>query len=205
MTDTDSQLEGLTEMNSAFGSSLVRLYFATRLETSHDMSYNIGWLGMWTLPEIAIGFLISCLPFLPKFMKHMARKPMLAKIVDKLAIGFWSSFGKSRLYARHEGRDSDQSTKPARPSRMITDLEFEELVVQTGLSSNGGDEARGHGHVIHHYSSHADTQADPWPPKIERHEAKAAVWTTKNASSETSVDSESAGIVVRTDVSVSRD
>ncbi|KAF1967920.1 hypothetical protein BU23DRAFT_279102 [Bimuria novae-zelandiae CBS 107.79] len=123
----------------AFASSLVRLYFATRLKTSYDLSYNIGWLGIWTLPDIAIGFFIACLPFMPKFTKYVARRPIVSRVVVKIAIGFRQSLGKSHHYKKTGGYpvapQVPQVPRPQAPQRIISDAEFEELVARTGHSS----------------------------------------------------------------------
>ena len=39
-----------------------------------DISYNIIVMGLWTLAEIAAGIIISCLPVLPRFLRHAGPK-----------------------------------------------------------------------------------------------------------------------------------
>ena len=38
---------------------------------SPDLSYNIIPMGLWTFAELATGFIISCLPVIPKFFQHI--------------------------------------------------------------------------------------------------------------------------------------
>ena len=41
---------------------------------SPDTSYNVVPMGLWTFAELAIGFIISCLPVIPKFFQHISPK-----------------------------------------------------------------------------------------------------------------------------------
>lgn len=61
---------------SACFSSLIRLYYSVRLSKSRDITYNVGLLGLWSLPEMTSGFLAICLTVSPRFfqsLKHVAR------------------------------------------------------------------------------------------------------------------------------------
>lgn len=39
-----------------------------------DISYNIIAMGLWTQAEIATGIIVSCLPVVPKFVRHTGPK-----------------------------------------------------------------------------------------------------------------------------------
>lgn len=52
-------------------SSILRTYYTWKLAGSPDTSYNIVRMGLWTSAEIATGFIISCLPVVPKFFQTM--------------------------------------------------------------------------------------------------------------------------------------
>lgn len=59
---------------SACFSSLSRLYYSVRLAKSEDFTYNVGLLGLWSLPEMASGFIALCLTVSPRFcqsLKHI--------------------------------------------------------------------------------------------------------------------------------------
>lgn len=177
------------------------------------MSYNIGWLGMWTLPEIAIGFFIACLPFVPKFMKYVARKPAIARIVDRMAVEFRQSFGKTRHYKKTGDYPVvTQIPRPRHASRLISDVEFDELVARTGLSSiEGRPELENHRPVMwarhgdQHDGRHLDaTDPAQWRP-VKDNAHGAAVWTSKDLGTQTTLVPEPGGIIVTTNVSVSRE
>ena len=56
---------------SACISSILRTYYTWKITESPDISYNMVLMGLWTAAELATGFIISCLPVIPKFFQHM--------------------------------------------------------------------------------------------------------------------------------------
>ena len=56
---------------SACFSSLIRLYYSVQLFKSEDITYNVGLLGLWSLPEMASGFLAICLTVSPRFFQSL--------------------------------------------------------------------------------------------------------------------------------------
>lgn len=66
---------------SACFSALIRLYYSVRLSNSKDVTYNVALLGLWSLPEMASGFLAICLTVSPRFfqsLKHVARPSLIS-------------------------------------------------------------------------------------------------------------------------------
>ena len=59
---------------SACISSILRTYYTWKMVGSPDMSYNIIFVVLWTFAELATGFIISCLPVIPKFFQHVYPK-----------------------------------------------------------------------------------------------------------------------------------
>ena len=60
-----------TSCPSACISSIYRTYYTWKIAKSPDISYNVVPMGLWTFAELATGFIISCLPVIPKFFQHM--------------------------------------------------------------------------------------------------------------------------------------
>ena len=56
---------------SACISSILRTYYTWKIAGSPDTSYNMVPVGLWAAAELATGFIISCLPVIPKFFQHM--------------------------------------------------------------------------------------------------------------------------------------
>ena len=59
---------------SACVTSILRTYYTWKVVKEPDISYNIIVMGLWTLAEIATGLIISCLPVLPRFLRHAGPK-----------------------------------------------------------------------------------------------------------------------------------
>lgn len=58
---------------SACIASVLRLYFSVKLSTTKDVNYYVGLMGLWTIPEMASGFLAMCLPVFPRFFQSLKR------------------------------------------------------------------------------------------------------------------------------------
>jgi hypothetical protein len=92
---------------------------------------------------------------------------------------------------------------------MISDVEFDELVARTGISSiDVRLEVENPKHAMINYQSdwHNGEQLDSsrWPPG-EENAHEAAVWTGKDGSQQPSQVPEPGAITVTSDVSVSRE
>jgi hypothetical protein len=158
---------------------------------------------MWTLPDIAIGFFIACLPYLPKFTKYMLNKPIVSRTLRRSTVKVILP-GNSRHQRRpREYVGISGFRRPHHPTRMISDVEFDELVARTELSSMGARQEENQKAVIitHEGDRH---EGEQWPPG-EKTAHEASVWTGRDVSRRPSLDPESGDIVVTTNVSVSRD
>lgn len=51
--------------------SSIRLYYSAKLADGKDVTYHLGIMGLWTLPEMTSGFLAMCLPVSPKFFQAL--------------------------------------------------------------------------------------------------------------------------------------
>ncbi len=54
--------------------SILRLYYFGQLYQLRDTSYNVGRTDLWSLAEIGIGIIVSCMPVLPRFFRHFSPK-----------------------------------------------------------------------------------------------------------------------------------
>ncbi len=52
----------------------MRLYYAVRIQQTHDVFYESGPMGLWTLAEFAITIICGCMPTLPKFFHTIGPK-----------------------------------------------------------------------------------------------------------------------------------
>lgn len=73
------------------------MYYTFRLAHSDDVSFETMKMGLWTWAELTTGILISCLPVMPRFIKHLGSK------------AYWalSAISKSNR------KDGDESTATA--------------------------------------------------------------------------------------------
>ncbi|KAG6993742.1 hypothetical protein G7Y79_00051g086620 [Physcia stellaris] len=61
-------------MSLACVTSILRAYYASEIVKSHDISWNVSKMGLWTFAEVAIGTVVCCAPVLPKFFRHFGSK-----------------------------------------------------------------------------------------------------------------------------------
>ena len=62
--------------------SVMRTYYSFQAPKSSDRSYNWQLVGLWSWAELAIGIIVGCLPFTPKFVQHVGPKTLnILKIV----------------------------------------------------------------------------------------------------------------------------
>lgn len=103
-------------------------------------------MGIWSCPEITCGFLVICLPVLPKFLKHLGNKPFASKMNG----AFRRLIRRNPIPKAQEtgdGPNDDQHKEPG-ANVMISDIEFHELMQRTGdaeidtlnSSRTGGDD-----------------------------------------------------------------
>ena len=61
-------------INSACATSVLRTYYTWRVVASHDTSWELLPMELWTWAELSIGIIVGCLPALPKFFRHIGTK-----------------------------------------------------------------------------------------------------------------------------------
>lgn len=95
---------------SACFSSLIRLYYSVRLAKSDDLTYHVGLLGLWSLPEMASGFLAMCLPVSPRFCQSLKKVEIPSFI--SISRPCLSRFSKSDGYLTQSNSPSGLPKKP---------------------------------------------------------------------------------------------
>ncbi|KAM0803966.1 hypothetical protein BDR22DRAFT_886260 [Usnea florida] len=85
-------------------SSVLRTYYTWKMVGSPDMSYNIVPVDLWTFAELATGFIISCLPVIPKFFQHIY--PKVSRALGGIS--------KSRKYSGIESAPAIPGKEPER-------------------------------------------------------------------------------------------
>lgn len=96
---------------SACFSSLIRLYYSVRLSKSRDVTYNVGLLGLWSLPEMASGFLAICLTVSPRFFQSLKHVALPSWIVISRP-----RFGRSSKTANYLSQYNSPTRLPRIPS-----------------------------------------------------------------------------------------
>jgi len=76
--------------HSACAISILGTYYRRVVENSHDQSYDLVVFGQWTEAEVIVGFVLSCVPIMPKFFQHVG-----PKLYATLSRGFRSKEGTS--------------------------------------------------------------------------------------------------------------
>ena len=54
--------------------SIVRTYYSFQVPKSPDKTYTLELMGLWGWAELATGIIVSCLPVMPKFIRHVGPK-----------------------------------------------------------------------------------------------------------------------------------
>ena len=71
-------------MCSACVTSVLRTYYVSKVQRSTDNSYNLLIQGLVSLVEMTAGILISCMPLVPNFCRHVSSK--LSHITGSTAV-----------------------------------------------------------------------------------------------------------------------
>ncbi len=105
------------------------MYYSIKLVTNMDFIWFATLMGMWVEVEVCAGFLVACVPVLPRFFKN-------ERIFSSMASNLRSLL---RVKSRGSEKYSSErlgSSDASRPKKgaVVTDIEFEELVMRTDLS-----------------------------------------------------------------------
>jgi hypothetical protein len=102
-----------------------------------DQTYVVAVMCLWSLPEMASGFLVVSLPVMPKFIGAFRKTLIISKLESALKL-YTISFGTkgSRKPSCKSRSVTKQSTKEKR--HVVSDVEFQELVLDTIHSNTSG-------------------------------------------------------------------
>ena len=65
---------------------MIRLSYGAKLYQATDVTYYSWYDGLWTLPEMAGGIIVACLPVLPRFFQGLKEMETLSKIKSSLEL-----------------------------------------------------------------------------------------------------------------------
>ncbi|KAF2449083.1 hypothetical protein P171DRAFT_516866 [Karstenula rhodostoma CBS 690.94] len=123
----------------ACATSSVRLYYNIHLwKHQHDITHQLGYISFWGTAQIPAGFLIVCLPSVPKFVNHMRGKPFFMRIETSIRSRLHLTAPKSHHVASGQniatigGGGAAQQKKGDKA--VISDIEFHSLVNKTETS-----------------------------------------------------------------------
>ncbi|OTB15834.1 hypothetical protein K445DRAFT_300598 [Daldinia sp. EC12] len=116
--------------------STVRLYYNIRLwQTQTDISHQLGNISIWGTAQIPTGFLIICLPSVPKLLNHLRSKPWAVRLETSLRSLSRQSTKKApqmRTNILTIGGGGNKNLKQT----VVSDVEFRELMAtNTDLGS----------------------------------------------------------------------
>lgn len=124
-----SRISRLTLTTSACSAAAARLYYSIDLYRTKDFTWGATMMGMWVAAEICSGFLVACIPVLPRFFKSL---PFLVRMGSSIRTIF--RFRNSASAKRSTmGPRSDEEYRAQR-GPIVTDIEFEELVRRTDFN-----------------------------------------------------------------------
>lgn len=116
---------------------MVRLYYTILLYRSHDVSYHMGLMGIWTEPELTCGFVAASAPVIPRFFKHTRNQTPFRQIGDVLH----RVFGTKGEHVETQPAHGEVQRVRAPPRKFISDVDFHNLVIKTdGTETTMGSE-----------------------------------------------------------------
>ena len=124
----------IDRLRSACAISIMGTYYRWGIKDSLDQSYDLVEFGQWTEAEVIVGFLLSCVPIMPKFFQHIG-----PKLHESWSRGFGSRTrtGSTELNGLAQDNSDDKDDKITRPSDT-----FQPLARQTreyiALADGGG-------------------------------------------------------------------
>ena len=85
---------------------------------TRNVSYYAYLSGIWTIPELAMGIAVACLPILPKFIKSFDPSHRLSRIGSSLQ-GVFSGGSRSHSRSRSHNYSSDRTEGNTAPYTTI--------------------------------------------------------------------------------------
>ncbi|KAI0548248.1 hypothetical protein F4679DRAFT_551780 [Xylaria curta] len=89
----------------AVASAAARLVATVGYSTSPDVSYEISKVGLWSLAELTLGFLVFCVPSLPKLIQESKLLSRITKSVITYTLKSKRSGHSDQQHSQNGGRD----------------------------------------------------------------------------------------------------
>ncbi|KAF2821601.1 hypothetical protein CC86DRAFT_410694 [Ophiobolus disseminans] len=113
----------------ASAAAAVRMYYCIDLYRTKDYTWGVTMMGLWVHVEVGLGFLVACIPVFPRFFKQ---QPIFLSIGSSLRSVFRLRSSNS---TKHDGERLGSTDLPScRKQPLVSDIEFEELVMRTDIS-----------------------------------------------------------------------
>lgn len=106
------------------------------MRTRSDLTYSLGRIAIWGTGQILSGFLVACLPVVPRVIAHLRETSWYDRLDNKLTSISKASFyrsGHSNVGVTTIGGSGGQILEPNR--RRVSDIEFHDLVIRTQPAS----------------------------------------------------------------------
>ncbi|KAF2866059.1 hypothetical protein BDV95DRAFT_210963 [Massariosphaeria phaeospora] len=115
--------------------SIVEIYYHHRGAIHGDKTHWVSLIAPWGFAELAFGHFAASVVVMPRFFKYLFDKPFFVRLSESLSSRRKdSSEGDDKRWSR-VGRVRIESPKRAEVRRpVVTDVEYEELVVNGGMS-----------------------------------------------------------------------
>ncbi|KAF2871201.1 hypothetical protein BDV95DRAFT_56740 [Massariosphaeria phaeospora] len=114
----------------------IRLSYAVTLRHSDDFTYWMAKMSLWVFPEFTSGFLVACLPVLPRFANTISEIPLITRLVSSIRSLSGSRNVPTNASPHGTARTGRSNrSKGGMGNRNVTDIEFQELVVETDSRS----------------------------------------------------------------------
>jgi hypothetical protein len=113
--------------------SAVRVYYNVRIwQDQYDLTGQLGYLSFWGTAQFPAGFLVICLPSLPRVIAWLRTKEWFTRLESSM----WSALSRSMTGVRTITQIVTIGGGPRRQQRttVVTDAEFQDLMATDGKS-----------------------------------------------------------------------
>lgn len=128
-----SRVISLTIRNSACVTSAVRIYYNVRLwKNQTDITHQLAYMSFWGTAQLPAGFLVTCLPGIPKVVNYARTKPWCLRLETSLRSVLKVSTEK--VHTTRQIVTIGGGPKKNHKGTVVSDLEFRDLVASDQMS-----------------------------------------------------------------------
>lgn len=122
--------------DSACVSSAARLYYDIHLwKVQEDITFLLGKISIWGCVELPAGFLIACLPSVPKTVNHVSTKTWCMQLEMSLRSPFHLASEQLTQMSERRVTSIGGHGKRDKKGTVVSDVEFRDLVARTDSAS----------------------------------------------------------------------